>query len=112
MNKITFNKLTLFIAESLMLCLGSCKKYIDQQPITAVCAEFVFKDVTSARSALVGVYQQLAGDNGYGLKLSLYFPVGTDETQGPTGAADAGRRDFPLYATTAANTQMGGAYNQ
>lgn len=112
MNKRTINKLSLFIAAAFMLGLGSCKKYLDQQPITAVGPEFVFRDVESTRAALVGVYQQLAGDNGYGLKWSLYFPVGTDETQGPTGNADGGRRDFPLYATTASNTQMAGAYNQ
>ena len=96
----------------LILILGSCKKYLDQQPITAVGTDVVFNSVDNARSALIGVYNQLTGDNGYGLKVSLYFPVGTDENQGPTGAADLGRRDFPLYATTPGNTQMGGSYNQ
>jgi hypothetical protein len=38
--------------------------------------------------------------------------VGEDLTQGPTGAADGGRRDFPLYATTPNNTQMAAPYNQ
>ncbi|MDB5196556.1 MAG: RagB/SusD family nutrient uptake outer membrane protein [Flaviaesturariibacter sp.] len=112
MNYKYYNKITLLVAASFMLALGSCKKFLDQQPITSVGPELVFKDVESTRSALLGVYQQLAGDNGYGLKLSLYFAVGNDETQGPTGAADAGRRDFPLYATTAGNTQMYGAYQQ
>lgn len=112
MNKKILYNVSLFIAAACTLGLGSCKKYLDQQPITAVGPEFVFKDVETTRAALVGVYQQLAGDNGYGLKWSLYFPVGTDETQGPTGNADGGRRDFPLYATTASNTQMAGAYNQ
>ena len=112
MNKQIFNKLTLLAASGFMLLLGGCKKYLDQQPITAVGPDVVFNSVDNARSALVGVYNQLTGDNGYGLKISLYFPVGTDENQGPTGAADGGRRDFPLYATTPGNTQMGGSYNQ
>ncbi len=112
MNKKYFNGLTLLAALSLMLGLGSCKKYLDQQPITAVGPDLVFSSVETTRAALISVYDQLTGDNGYGLKMSLYFPVGTDENQGPTGAADAGRRDFPLYATTAGNTQMGGSYNQ
>jgi len=100
------------VISGLILILGSCKKYLDQQPITAVGTDVVFNSVDNARSALIGVYNQLTGDNGYGLKVSLYFPVGTDENQGPTGAADLGRRDFPLYATTPGNTQMGGSYNQ
>jgi starch-binding outer membrane protein, SusD/RagB family len=112
MNRQTFNKLTLLAASGFVLLLGGCKKYLDQQPITAVGPDVVFNSVDNARAALVGVYNQLTGDNGYGLKISLYFPVGTDENQGPTGAADGGRRDFPLYATTPGNTQMGGSYNQ
>lgn len=112
MNKKYFNGFTLLAASCLMLGLGSCKKYLDQQPITAVGPDFVFSSVETTRAALVGVYDQLTGDNGYGLKVSLYFAVGTDENQGPTGAADLGRRDFPLYATGAGNTQMFGAYTQ
>lgn len=112
MNSKYFNKLVVLTASVLMLGLGSCKKYLDQQPITAVGPEFVFSDVETTRAALLGVYKQLAGDDGYGLKNSLYFAVGEDLTQGPTGAADAGRRDFPLYATTASNGQMSGPYNQ
>jgi hypothetical protein len=112
MNLKYFNKLFVFTASLLMLGLGSCKKYLDQQPITAVGPEFVFSNVETTKAALLGVYRQLAGDEGYGLKISLYFGVGEDLTQGPTGAADAGRRDFPLYATTASNGQMNGPYNQ
>lgn len=112
MNRKSFNKITLLAASGFVLLLGSCKKYLDQQPITSVSTDVVFNSVENARSALVGVYNQLTGDNGYGLKISLYFPVGTDENQGPTGLADGGRRDFPLYATTPGNTQMFGSYNQ
>jgi hypothetical protein len=112
MNRNSFNKFILLVTSGFILILGSCKKYLDQQPITAVGTDVVFNSVDNARSALIGVYNQLTGDNGYGLKISLYFPVGTDENQGPTGAADLGRRDFPLYATTPGNTQMGGSYNQ
>lgn len=112
MTKKYFHKLTLLLTAGFMLGLGSCKKFLDQQPITAVGPEMVFKDVETTRAALLGVYKQLAGDDGYGLKISLYFGVGEDLTQGPAGAADAGRRDFPLYATQPSNGQMQGPYYQ
>jgi starch-binding outer membrane protein, SusD/RagB family len=112
MNRNSFNKITLLSVSCLLLIVTGCKKFLDQQPITSVGPNIVFNSVENARAALVGAYDQLTGDNGYGLKLSLYFPVGTDENQGPTGAADLGRRDFPLYATTAGNTQIFGSYNQ
>jgi hypothetical protein len=112
MNKKYFNKVIVLMSAGFLFGVSSCKKFLDQQPITSVGPDVVFNDVASARNALVGVYQQLAGDNGYGLKVSIYFGVGDDQTQGPTGAADGGRRDFPLYATTPGNTQMFSAYNQ
>ena len=112
MNNKHLNKASFFAAICLLFGLGSCKKFLDQQPITSVSTDVVFNSVETAKSALVGVYQQLAGDNGYGLKVSIYFGVGDDLTQGPTGLADGGRRDFPLYATTPGNTQMFAAYNQ
>jgi starch-binding outer membrane protein, SusD/RagB family len=106
-------KHTLFITVAAsLLALGGCKKYLDQQPITEVGTDVVFKDVNTATAAVAGVYNQLTGDNGYGLKLSLYFGVGSDLMQGPTGGADGGRRDFPLFSTTPSNTQMYGSYVQ
>src|SRR5215212_7220059 len=112
MNTKYLDKLFFFLVATAMIGLGSCKKYLDQKPITAFGPDFVFSDVSTTRSALLSVYKQLAGDDGYGLKISLYFGVGEDLTQGPTGAADAGRRDFPLYATQPSNGQMSGPYTQ
>jgi|KBSSwiS6_1023812.scaffolds.fasta_scaffold01146_2 hypothetical protein len=112
MCKEYLNKLVLLISVSLVLGLSSCKKYLDQQPITAVGPDVAFNSVENARSVLVGVYAQLTGDNTYGLRVSLYFPIGTDEMQGPTGAADGSRRDFPLYATQANNAAMFAPYSQ
>jgi hypothetical protein len=106
MNKKYLYHFIILLSVSLVVTTESCKKYLDQQPITSVGPDVVFNSVDNARSALVGVYAQLTGDLGYGLRLSLYFPVGTDEMQGPTGAADGSRRDFPLYATTPTNNNM------
>jgi len=112
MNKKYLYHLIILLSASLIVTTESCKKYLDQQPITAVGPDVVFNSVDNARSALVGVYAQLTGDNTYGLRVSLYFPIGTDEMQGPTGAADGSRRDFPLYATTPTNNNMFAPYTQ
>jgi hypothetical protein len=112
MNKKYLNSLAILLTASLIFTAVSCKKYLDQQPITSVGPDIVFNSVENARSALVGVYAQLTGDNTYGLRVSLYFPIGTDEMQGPTGAADGSRRDFPLYATTPTNNNMFAPYSQ
>ena len=112
MNKKYLNRLVTLLLASLIITAESCEKFLDQQPITSVGPDVVFNSVENARSALVGVYAQLTGDASYGLRISLYFPIGTDEMQGPTGAADGSRRDFPLYATTPTNNNMFAPYTQ
>ena len=47
MNKKYFNRITIIAAACMLLLLGSCKKFLDQQPITDVSPEFVFSDVPS-----------------------------------------------------------------
>src|SRR5215217_1225643 len=89
----------------LLLVLGSCKKFLDQQPITDVSPAVVFKDVNSAYLALVGAYSRLAGQEGYGQRLSLYYTVDTDEAQGPTGTDDE-RRNIARYQPTPSNTGL------
>lgn len=107
-----FNKLATITAVCALLATGSCKKYLDQQPITDVDAVVVFKDVSSTYKALAGAYSRLVGDAGYGIRLSLYYPVDNDEMQGPTGASDGDRRDIARYQANASNLQITNPFNQ
>jgi len=91
---------------------ASCKKYLDQKPITDVSTETVFNDVSSTYKALIGVYSRLVGDQGYGIRVSLYYPVDNDEMQGPTGAGDNDRRDLARYSATPGNAQIERPFNQ
>ena len=112
MNKKHFYKLALIASTGFLLLLGSCKKFLDQQPITDVSAEVAFNDVPSAFKSLSGVYSRLVGDAGFGIRLSLYYTVDNDEMQGPTGAADNDRRDIARYAATSGNAQLTNPFNQ
>ncbi|MEO6611915.1 MAG: RagB/SusD family nutrient uptake outer membrane protein [Chitinophagaceae bacterium] len=112
MNTRYFKTPVLLIAVCLLLALGSCKKYLDQQPITDVSTQVVFKDVASTYKAIAGAYSRLVGDAGYGIRLSLYYPVDNDEMQGPTGAGDNDRRDIARYAATPGNAQITNPFNQ
>ncbi len=112
MNNNFFNKLTVIAVAGTMLLTIGCKKYLDQQPITDVGSEMVFQDVTSTRKALAGVYSRLVGDAGFGIRLSLYYTVDTDEMQGPTGNSDNDRRDIARYAATSGNAQITNPFNQ
>lgn len=112
MNNKYFAKLSVIAVAGAMFLSTGCKKYLDQQPITDVGAEMVFADVTTTRKALAGVYSRLVGDAGFGIRLSLYYTVDTDEMQGPTGNADNDRRDIARYAATSGNAQINNPFNQ
>lgn len=109
-NTSFFKKIT--VATSALVLMASCKKFLDQQPITEVGPELVFNDVASTTKALAGVYSRLAGDQGYGIRLSLYYPVDNDEMQGPTGATDGDRRDIARYSATPSNAQLNNPFGQ
>jgi hypothetical protein len=95
-----------------ILFVASCKKYLDQKPITELGPNAVFSDVPSAYKALAGVYSRLVGDQVYGIRVSLYYPLDNDEMQGPTGAGDNDRRDIARYAATGGNAQLEKPFNQ
>ncbi len=112
MNIKSVSKTFLLAALGATLGLGSCKKYLDQTPITEISTDQVFKDVPSTYKALAGVYSRLMGDQLYGIRVSLYYPLDNDEMQGPTGAGDNDRRDIARYAATPGNAQLNNPFNQ
>lgn len=112
MKTLQFNKLIILTAVSMLLISTGCKKFLDQQPITELGPELVFKDVASTYKAISGVYSRLVGDQGYGIRVSLYYPLDNDEMQGPTGSADNDRRDIARYAATSGNAQIEKPFNQ
>jgi len=109
MKKIVYN---IFLIVSVAITFASCKKYLDQQPITSFDENYVFSDVNSARQAIAGAYSRLTGDQGYGIRLSLYYTVDNDEMQGPTGNADNDRRDIARFIATPQNAQLERPFNQ
>src|SRR5688572_16519844 len=107
--KVLITAITAFI----LISMNGCKKYLDQRPITDLSTDQVFKDVESAYQAIAGVYSRLMGDQGYGIRLSLYYPVDNDEMQGPTGnSGDGDRRDMARYSINSSNAQLERPFNQ
>jgi len=111
MNKY-INKFYVAVIICALAVIAGCKKFLDQTPITEVGSDKVFADANGAYKALVGVYSRLVGDAGYGIRLSLYYPVDNDEMQGPSGAADNDRRDIARYAAVPTNAQLTNPFNQ
>ncbi len=105
MKLINFKTKLFFAIIFIALGVSSCKKFLDQQPITQVGPNFVFVDVPTTLEALAGVYNRLTGDAGYGIRLSLYYTLDNDEEMGPKSGI-GGRYEIDNYATTSNNTEI------
>jgi len=86
----------------------SCKKYLTESPVASVGTAAAFSNVASATEAVLGVYAKLSGDQGYGIRLSMYYTVDQDEMIGPANnaAPDGDRRDIARYEATSTNAQL------
>ncbi len=83
-----------------ILFISSCKKYFDTQSTSSLTYAQVFDNVPDAQKAVFGVYQDLAGDYGYGLNLSLYYCYDDDNMMGPLGNGDGSKKDMTHYVIT------------
>lgn len=92
------------------LILPSCKKYLDTDLLSSISTDAVFTSVTNTQSAINGVYNQLTGDQGYGIRLSLYFAQSADDFK-TSGSKDNGRRDFSMFCVNPLNTELANPFN-
>ena len=102
------NRLSILVV-FLSFSVSSCKKFLDQQPITTYGSDAVFSDVNSAKGALAGVYSRLTGDNGYGKVISLYYTMDNDETIGggtTLSGTNGARYEIARYNPTITNTEI------
>ena len=92
---------------------SSCKKFLSPEAASTFDTAYVFSNITNARSALLGAYMSLAGDYGYGIRLSGIFPYDCDEAMKGTSAAptDDGQR-LAKYQAQAGNAQLANPFSQ
>lgn len=93
---------------------SSCKRYLEVEPISSFGSDYVFDNVVNAQKAVLGAYAPLTGDQGYGIRISMYYPYDEDNMmgQGGTPYPDNERRDIAHYTANANNTQLPGPFNQ
>ncbi|WP_345953475.1 RagB/SusD family nutrient uptake outer membrane protein [Mucilaginibacter sp. PAMB04168] len=100
-----------FTASIAAVTYSGCKKYTEVEPQSQYSLEQAFSSVSNATTALLGVYDELSGDNGYGIRLNLYYPYDTDEGI-VSGAIDNGRRGIGRYQLQTSNTELTNPFNQ
>jgi hypothetical protein len=106
------NLIALTLITGIALVMGSCKKYLDPTPLSSFTPDFVFSNVPNAQKAVLSAYQELTGDNGYGIRVSMYFPYDNDEMIGIHQLGDNDRGDIAHYNATPGNAQLATPFNQ
>jgi hypothetical protein len=103
------------IAGAIMLIVLSsaigCKKYTQVDPVSQYSIAQAFSDVSNATNALIGVYDELQGDNGYGIRISMYYPYDCDEGI-VSGNIDNGRRGVGRYQLLLTNSEISNPFRQ
>src|SRR5882724_3820407 len=106
------NTAIFMVAVSTILFSGSCKKYLEPAPLSSFSTDYVFSNPQNALSPVLSVYQDLTGDNGYGIRISMYFPYDNDEMIGIHQIGDNDRGDIAHYNANAGNGQISSPWNQ
>ena len=109
------NRLYQAIAAAFLLValwsIAGCKKYTEVEPVSGYTIPAVFSDVPNALMAVTGVYDELQGDNGYGIRISMYYPYDSDEGI-VSGDIDNGRRGVGRYQLLLTNSEISNPFRQ
>ncbi|GAA4417581.1 RagB/SusD family nutrient uptake outer membrane protein [Nibrella viscosa] len=110
--KATRSYKVLALAAALSLAgLSACKEYLAVEPISQFDNQAVFSNVSNATLAVLGAYDPLSGDNGYGIRISMYYPYDSDEMM-TSGNLDNGRRGIGRYDLRSGNTELTNPWNE
>ncbi|MBK6825465.1 MAG: RagB/SusD family nutrient uptake outer membrane protein [Chitinophagaceae bacterium] len=109
------NKMIQSIAAATILATvitaAGCKKYTEVDAVSQYSVPQAFSDVSNALTAVVGVYDELQGDNGYGIRISMYYPYDTDEGIA-SGGIDNGRRGIGRYQLLLTNAEFSNPFRK
>jgi len=109
-NKV-YQSLTGVIMLMALFTAVGCKKYTEVEPVSQYSIPQAFSDLSNATTALVGVYDELQGDNGYGIRISMYYPYDSDEGI-VSGNIDNGRRGVGRYQLLLTNSEIANPFRQ
>ncbi len=89
----------------IVFVIAGCKDYLEVQPKSQISVADAFSNVPNATNAVIGVYDELMGDNGYGIRINMYYPYDSDEII-VAGNLDNGRRGIGRYQLLLTNAEL------
>ena len=102
-----FIKSALMVMTIAAVCINtSCKKYLDVQSPSTSSPDVVFENLDNTNAAIIGVYNRLCGDNGYGSRISTLFGLTADDFKTSGSYSSSDRRGISMYGASADNTDL------
>jgi hypothetical protein len=92
--------------------LPACKKYLSPAPLSTIDPSVTFSNLPNAMAALNGAYLSMAGDFGYGIRVSYYYAHDDDAIMGGGSGLDQARHQEAHYTLGASNTDIVSTFNQ
>ncbi|MGD1319338.1 RagB/SusD family nutrient uptake outer membrane protein [Chryseobacterium sp. 2R14A] len=91
---------------------NSCSDFLNPENLSSISEAQQFDSTADTFSALVGVYSQLGGDDGYGQRLSLIIPQSGDDfrTSGSYNCND--RRGVATFGACTTNTELNNPFGK
>jgi hypothetical protein len=113
MKKIKSIILVVLVATGSTTHFISCKKFLNPDAVSSFDPEYVFNNIPNARKSLLGAYMAMAGDFGYGIRISGYWPYDSDEMMKGTAAPTNDEGQFlAKYMGIPGNLQITNPFNQ
>jgi starch-binding outer membrane protein, SusD/RagB family len=110
--KILSRFLLLILVTGVAVAVNSCKKYLEPSAQSSFSTTYVFSNVQNAQKAVFSVYADLEGDQGYGIRISMYYPYDNDEMIGMHQLGDNDRGDIAHYNAQPGNAQLYAPWTQ
>ncbi|QEC45055.1 RagB/SusD family nutrient uptake outer membrane protein [Pseudobacter ginsenosidimutans] len=96
---------------SLLVLGNGCKKYLDLENPSTISQDATFNSVSYTNSAIIGVYNQLCGDNGATKEGTIWGLMADDfKTSGSYSSQD--RRGISMWGATDDNGELQNGFNQ
>src|ERR1044071_5516998 len=109
---LVVNRVTAVAILSATLLFTSCKKYLSPDPLSTFEPSIAFGNLPNAKASLMGAYLALAGDYGYGIRASYYYPYDDDAIMGGGSGLDQSRHQIAHYTLQAGNADIVNTFNQ
>lgn len=112
-NKFSLNKTIVFgLTAALVLFLSACKKYLSPEPLSTIDPSVAFSNIPNAKATVNGAYLAMAGDFGYGIRVSYYYAYDDDCIMGGGSTLSVARGEEAHYTLNAGNTDINSTFNQ